>query len=71
GLIDLEQNKIIKIFTVVTVIFAPPTLIAGLYGMNFEIMPELSWPWGYPFALSLMVISSLITLFYFRRKKWL
>lgn len=71
GLIDLEQNKIIKIFTVVTVIFAPPTLVAGLYGMNFEYMPELSWPWGYPFALGLMFLSSLVTLLYFRRKKWL
>ena len=71
GLIDLEQNKIIKIFTVVTVIFAPPTLIASLYGMNFESMPELSWPWGYPFALGLMFISSLVTLLYFKRKRWL
>ncbi len=71
GLIDLEQNKTIKIFTVVTVIFAPPTLVASLYGMNFEFMPELSWRFGYPFALGLMLISALITLFYFRRKKWL
>ncbi|MGK7395453.1 MAG: magnesium/cobalt transporter CorA [Candidatus Cyclobacteriaceae bacterium M3_2C_046] len=71
GLIDLEQSKIIKIFTVVTVIFMPPTLIASLYGMNFKFMPELEWYFGYPFALGVMVISSLITLLFFKRKKWL
>lgn len=71
GLIDIEQNKTIKIFTVVTVVFMPPTLIASLYGMNFHLMPELSWKFGYPFALLLMVMSSLLTLYYFRRQKWL
>lgn len=71
GLIDIEQNKTIKIFTVVTVVFMPPTLIASLYGMNFHFMPELSWKFGYPFALLLMVMSSLLTLYYFRRQKWL
>ncbi|MDR1984760.1 MAG: magnesium/cobalt transporter CorA [Prevotellaceae bacterium] len=71
GLINIEQNKIIKIFTVATVIFAPPTLIASIYGMNFKIMPEINWILGYPFALGLMIIVSLIILWYFRKKKWL
>lgn len=71
GLIDMEQNKIIKIFTVMTVVFMPPTLIASLYGMNFHFMPEIKWTYGYPFALGLMVLSSSLTLFFFRWKKWL
>ncbi len=71
GLIDIEQNKIIKIFTVMTVVFMPPTLIASLYGMNFHAMPELNWKLGYPLAILLMVLSSMGTLFYFRRKRWL
>lgn len=71
GLIDMEQNKIIKIFTVMTVVFMPPTLIASLYGMNFHLMPELDWQYGYPFAILLMICSSLITLFYFKWKRWL
>lgn len=71
GLINIEQNKIIKIFTVASVIFLPPTVIASLYGMNFHHMPEYSWRFGYPFALALMVLSSLITLWFFRRNRWL
>lgn len=71
GLVNIEQNKVIKIFTVVTVVFMPPTLIASLYGMNFDFMPELKWPFGYPFAIGIMVFSSLIFLWYFKRKKWL
>ncbi|MHC1705247.1 MAG: magnesium/cobalt transporter CorA [Tenuifilaceae bacterium] len=71
GLINIEQNKIIKIFTVVSVVFMPPTLIASIYGMNFKILPELRWPGGYPFALGLMVFSSLITLYFFKKRKWL
>jgi magnesium transporter len=71
GLINIEQNKIIKIFTVVSVVFMPPTLIASIYGMNFKILPELKWPGGYPFALGLMVLSSLLTLFFFKKRKWL
>ncbi len=71
GRVDLQQNRIIKIFTVVTVIFMPPTLIASLYGMNFRLMPELDWAYGYPFAVALMVLSSAATLLLFRRKKWL
>lgn len=71
GLVNIEQNTVIKIFTVVTVVFMPPTLIASIYGMNFTFMPELDWPMGYPFAIALMITSSLIILWYFRRKKWL
>ena len=71
GLIDLEQNRIVKIFTVVSLIFLPPTLLASIWGMNFEQMPEMHWKWGYPVALALIVLSSLLTLFIFRRKKWL
>jgi len=71
GLVDIEQNRVIKIFTVVTVIFMPPTVIASAYGMNFKYMPELEKVWGYPFAIVLMVLSSVITLLFFKRKKWL
>ncbi len=71
GLVDMEQNRVIKIFTVVTVIFMPPTLIASAYGMNFKFMPELDELWGYPFAILLMFLSSAMTLLFFRRKKWL
>lgn len=71
GLVNIEQNTVIKIFTVVTVVFMPPTLIASIYGMNFTIMPELKWLFGYPFAIGLMIVSSLMFLWYFKRKKWL
>lgn len=71
GLIDIEQNRIIKIFTVVTVVFMPPTLIASMYGMNFEYMPELEWKVGYPFAILFMIVSSVFTLWFFKKKKWL
>jgi len=71
GLVDMEQNRIIKIFTVVTVIFMPPTLIASMYGMNFKFMPELHKEWGYPLAICLMIASSIGTLLFFKRKRWL
>lgn len=71
GLVNIEQNQVIKIFTVVTVVFMPPTLIASIYGMNFRYMPEIQWAVGYPLALGLMILSSLVFLWYFRRKKWL
>jgi len=71
GLVNLQQNKIIKIFTVVSVIFMPPTLIASIYGMNFKHLPELDWKMGYPLSILLMVVFSAAVLFYFRRKKWL
>jgi len=71
GLINIEQNAIIKIFSVVAVALMPPTLIASVYGMNFEYMPELRWEWGYPMALVLMVLSAVLPLWYFRRRGWL
>lgn len=71
GLVNIQQNKIIKIFTIVSVIFMPPTLIASIYGMNFHFMPELSWKYGYVFALALMVGCVVGILYYFRRKKWM
>jgi magnesium transporter len=71
GLVNIEQNTVIKIFTVVTVVFMPPTLIASIYGMNFKHMPETEWFLGYPFSIALMIASSLMFLWYFKRKKWL
>ncbi len=71
GLINIEQNKIIKILSVAAVIFSPPTLIASIYGMNFEVMPELKWFLGYPCALILMFMASASTYKYFCYKKWL
>jgi len=71
GLINIEQNSIVKIFTVAAVIFLPPTLVASLYGMNFDFMPELKWKLGYPFSLMLMVVSVLVPFWYCRRKGWL
>ena len=71
GFINLEQNNIIKIFSVAAVMFLPPTLIASIYGMNFTVMPELSTDWGYPAALGLMTASALGTYYFFKRKGWL
>ena len=71
GIINVEQNAIIKTFTVASVALMPPTLIASIYGMNFEHMPELKWGIGYPLALALMVCSALLPIWYFRRKGWL
>jgi magnesium transporter len=71
GMINIEQNNIIKIFSVAAVIFLPPTLIASLYGMNFEHMPELRWNLGYPLSLLLMVLSAWLPYRFFKRKKWL
>jgi magnesium transporter len=71
GLIDLEQNRVVKIFTVVSLVFLPPTLLASIWGMNFAGMPELNWSFGYPIAIGSMLLSSLLTILIFRRKKWL
>lgn len=71
GLINLQQNQIIKIFSVAAVVFLPPTLVASIYGMNFGLMPELQWAWGYPFALLMMVISAILPYLYFKRRGWL
>jgi magnesium transporter len=69
--VNIQQNKIIKIFSVASVVFLPPTLIASIYGMNFDLMPELKWGLGYPWALSLMIISGIAPYWYFKRKGWL
>ena len=71
GMITIEQNAIIKIFSVAAVIFLPPTLVASIYGMNFDIIPELKWELGYPFAIGLMVVSAILPFWYFRRRGWL
>lgn len=71
GLVSVEQNAIIKIFSVAAVIFMPPTLVASIYGMNFHNMPELSWALGYPWALGLMLLSALLPILFFRKKGWL
>ena len=71
GILNVEQNNIIKTFTVASVALMPPTLIASIYGMNFQVMPELGWRLGYPLALALMVVSALLPILYFRRKGWL
>ncbi|MGA1272118.1 MAG: CorA family divalent cation transporter, partial [Burkholderiaceae bacterium] len=71
GFVNINQNKIIKIFSVASVAMLPPTLIASIYGMNFQHMPELGKEWGYPFALALMVVSVVVPFWWFRRKGWL
>lgn len=71
GMINIEQNAIIKMFSIAAVVFLPPTLIASIYGMNFEHMPELEWLLGYPFAIGLMVISAVLPLLLFKRQGWL
>jgi magnesium transporter len=71
GLINNDQNRIIKIFSVVSVVFLPPTLVASIYGMNFKIIPELSWSLGYPWALALMLLSAVLPYWYFKRRGWL
>lgn len=71
GLIQIQQNDIIKIFSVAAVVFLPPTLIASIYGMNFHVMPELDWLFGYPFALGLMVLFAVLPYIYFKHRGWL
>jgi magnesium transporter len=71
GLIGMEQNDIIKLFSVVAVVFMPPTLIASIYGMNFRHMPELEWEFGYPMAMAMMVVAAVAPYLFFRWKQWL
>jgi magnesium transporter len=71
GLVNIEQNKIIKIFTIITVALMPPTLIASIYGMNFDFMPELHWRWGYPASILAMVASAGAFYLFFKKKKYL
>lgn len=71
GLINIEQNNITKLFTILSIFFMPPTLIASIYGMNFKHMPELSFKYGYPLSLGVMALTSTVLIYIFKRKKWL
>ena len=71
GMINIEQNNIIKIFSIAAVVFLPPTLVASAYGMNFEFMPELKWEFGYPLAILLMVVSAVVPYLFFKWRGWL
>ena len=71
GVISVEQNNIIKLFSVAAVVLMPPTLIASIYGMNFKNMPELGWDFGYPMAIVLMVIAAILPYWFFKWKRWL
>lgn len=71
GFVNIEQNQIIKIFSIAAVVFLPPTLVASLYGMNFKYMPELKWEYGYLYAVLLMILSGIAPYWYFKRKHWL
>ncbi|MDO9265923.1 MAG: magnesium/cobalt transporter CorA [Sulfurimonas sp.] len=71
GILSIEQNKVIKIFTIVNVVFLPPTLIASVYGMNFDILPELHWEHGYLFSIALMILSSVTPILIFKKKGWI
>jgi magnesium transporter len=71
GMVSLEQNNVIKIFSVMAVVLLPPTLVASIYGMNFKHMPELEWIYGYPLALLLMIFVAVAPYFFFKWKRWL
>ena len=71
GILSIEQNKVINIFTIVNVLFLPPTLIASIYGMNFDFMPELHWEYGYLFSVVLMIIASITPILIFKKKGWI
>jgi magnesium transporter len=71
GFINIKQNQIIKTFSIAAVVFLPPTLVASLYGMNFKIMPELEWTYGYPLAIGLMILAGIAPYWHFKRKGWL
>jgi magnesium transporter len=71
GMVTLEQNNVIKIFSVAAVVLLPPSLVASIYGMNFRRMPELEWVWGYPLALALMLMAAVAPYYFFKWKKWL
>ena len=70
GFITIEQNDLFQVLTIVSVVGIPPTLMAGIYGMNFKFMPELNWAWGYPFGLAIIALSALIPLVWFKWRGW-
>jgi magnesium transporter len=71
GFISIEQNDIVKVLTVVSVVGVPPVLVAGIYGMNFKDMPEYNWAFGYPYSLVLMVVSAIVPIAWFKWRKWM
>ncbi len=71
GIINIDQNEVMKVLTIASVVGIPPVLVAGIYGMNFKNMPELDWSWGYPYAIAAIVITALIPLIWFKWKDWI
>jgi magnesium transporter len=71
GIINIDQNEVMKVLTIVSVVGVPPVLIAGIYGMNFKNMPEYDWAWGYPYALTMIVVTALLPLIWFKWKGWI
>jgi magnesium transporter len=71
GIINIDQNEVMKVLTITSVVGIPPVLVAGIYGMNFKSMPELNWSWGYPYALATIVITALLPLIWFKWKDWI
>jgi magnesium transporter len=71
GIIGIDQNEVMKVLTIASVVGIPPVLVVGVYGMNFKNMPELDWTWGYPYALALVVITALLPLIWFKWKDWI
>jgi magnesium transporter len=69
--ISIEQNEVVKVLTIASVVGIPPVLIVGIYGMNFKDMPELSWTYGYPYAIALIVVSMIVPLVWFKIKDWM
>ena len=71
GILNMQQNQIVKVFTILTAVFLPPTLVGTMYGMNFAYMPELSWKWGFPVTILLTFLSAILPLIYIKKKRWL
>jgi magnesium transporter len=71
GIINIDQNDVMKVLTIASVVGIPPVLVAGIYGMNFKNMPELDWAWGYPYAVALIVVTALLPLIWFKWKDWI
>lgn len=71
GILNMQQNQIVKVFTILTAVFLPPTLVGTMYGMNFAHMPELSWKWGFPVTILLTFLSAILPLIYIKKKRWL
>ena len=71
GIINIDQNDVMKVLTIASVVGIPPVLVVGIYGMNFKNMPELDWAWGYPYALLMVVITAALPLIWFKWKDWI